>query len=73
MRMVIAAFLLFLMPTAANAYVGPGLGLGTIIVSLAIVLALVLLVVGFLWYPLKRLIRSKKAPADAHGTAETGD
>lgn len=45
---------------AARAYVGPGAGLGALAITLALVLGLVLLLVGLVWYPLKRLIRSKK-------------
>ncbi len=39
------------------AYVGPGAGLSAIGALLAIVLAVVVAVLGFVWYPIKRLMR----------------
>jgi hypothetical protein len=44
----------------ASAYIGPGVGLGTIAIIVAIGVAVVLLLVGFVWYPLKRLMRRGK-------------
>jgi hypothetical protein len=45
-----------LTPTAAQAYTGPGAGLTAIGSLLALVAALLLAIVGFVWYPLKRLV-----------------
>lgn len=47
--------LLCLAPSAAFAYVGPGAGLTAIGAALALVGAILLGIVGFFWYPLKRL------------------
>ena len=50
-------------PTLALAYIGPGLGSGAIAAVLGILGGVLLLLVGVLWYPLKRLIayiRKKK-------------
>lgn len=44
-------------PPLAAAYIGPGLGTGAIAAVLGAVLGLLMLVVGVVWYPLKRLIR----------------
>jgi len=66
MRSVFLAAALTLFPLGAQAYVGPGAGLGAIAITISVLLGLVLLVVGFLWYPLKRMIRSRK------GTSQTG-
>ena len=41
------------LPTIAFAYVGPGAGLSAIGTVLA-------LIVGFIWYPIKRLLRGKQ-------------
>ncbi|MEM8698822.1 MAG: hypothetical protein AAGF44_06595 [Pseudomonadota bacterium] len=54
---------LILMPDLALAYVGPGAGLGAIGTVLALVAAVVLAIVGFLWYPIKRMLKGKKKPA----------
>lgn len=51
--------------TPAQAYVGPGAGLGAIAATLALFAGLLLLIVGFLWYPLKRLLRRKKPASEA--------
>ncbi|WP_404406150.1 hypothetical protein [Pelagibacterium halotolerans] len=47
----------------AFAYVGPGAGLTAIGTMVAVLAALILALVGFIWYPLKRLMRRKR-PAD---------
>jgi hypothetical protein len=59
MRFFALAVTIACMPVAAQAYVGPGAGLGAIAVAVAVVLGLGLLIIGFLWYPLKRLLRGK--------------
>lgn len=54
---------------AADAYVGPGAGLSAIGVLLALIGAIALAIVGFVWYPLKRLFR--KAVPGKSGTDDT--
>jgi hypothetical protein len=49
--------ILFLSSTPAAAYIGPGAGLSAIGTVLALVATVCLAVVGFLWYPAKRLSR----------------
>ena len=44
-------------PSLAFAYLGPGLSTGVIATVLGIVLGLLMLLVGVIWYPLKRLIK----------------
>jgi hypothetical protein len=56
---------LFLLSTPAAAYIGPGAGAGAIGVLIAVVLGATLLVVGFLWYPLKRVMRRRRAVQNA--------
>ena len=49
----------------ASAYVGPGAGLSAIGSILAFFGVVFLIIVGFFWYPIKRLIarfRSQKSP-----------
>ena len=48
---------LLISPTAAFAYIGPGMGAGAIASVLGILFGVLLLLVGVIWYPLKRLIR----------------
>lgn len=53
------AFCLHAAPAAA--YIGPGLGTGTIAAVLGILAGILMLVVGALWYPLKRLVRKMRS------------
>jgi len=45
----------------AVAYIGPGAGLSAIGSLLALLGALILAIVGFIWYPVKRLMSNRKA------------
>jgi hypothetical protein len=49
-------------PTMAQAYIGPGMGLGAVTAVLGVLAALLLAVVGLIWYPLKRMIKRKRSP-----------
>ncbi len=54
-------------PSLAAAYIGPGLGMSAIGSFLALVGAVFLGILGFLWYPIKRVIkmfRAKPKPED---------
>ena len=50
-------------PTAANAYMGPGLGLGLISVALGFVGSIALGFFAILWYPVKRFLRRRRGAA----------
>lgn len=54
------AFLLLFMPLSAYAYIGPGLGAGTIGVVFGVLLAIILTFFAILWYPFKRLFKKLK-------------
>lgn len=65
---LLTAVLLLIAGDPAFAYVGPGAGITAIGTVLALVGAALLAVVGFVWYPVKRLIGRKRAthhPASA--------
>jgi hypothetical protein len=49
------------LPHPALAYVGPGAGLSAIGSLLALLAAVALALVGFVWYPAKRLLRRRAA------------
>ncbi len=59
--------------TPAAAYMGPGAGLTAIGTVLAVIAALLLALVGFVWYPLKRILRigrgNKAATAESDEAA----
>ena len=42
--------------TSADAYIGPGMGLGAIITILGIIGAVILSIVAIVYYPIKRLV-----------------
>ena len=52
-------------PSAVHAYIGPGAGLTAIATVAALVGAVLLGIVGFVWYPLKRRFGRKKSDADS--------
>lgn len=52
--MVIA--LLLVAPQNAGAYIGPGAGITAIGTVIAFIGAILLAIVGFVWYPIKRLL-----------------
>ena len=47
------------LPLTASAYVGPGAGLTVIGSALALIAGILFAIVGFVWYPIKRLFRKK--------------
>lgn len=47
------------LPDHALAYIGPGAGLGGIALAIALALGVLLLVMGLVWYPLKRLVKGR--------------
>ncbi len=62
MRLIVAAVAILLtVPGLAQAYVGPGLGLGAIVVILGILVSLGLAVFALVWYPLKRRRAQRQA------------
>lgn len=60
-------------PLIANAYIGPGAGLSALGSLLAVVLALLVAIIGFLWFPIKRLLKTLKGNTRNHGTLESND
>ncbi len=49
------------LPTTVFAYIGPGAGLSVIGTVLALIAAFFLAIVGFVWYPVRRMLRRKHA------------
>ena len=52
---------LLAMPLPAHAYIGPGAGLSALGSLVALVGGFFLLLAGFVWYPIKRTLRSRAA------------
>jgi hypothetical protein len=58
-----AAILAVLAAGPASAYIGPGAGIGAIGAAIALILGVLFVLVGFLWFPLKRLMRKRQSNA----------
>lgn len=58
-------FPLLVLAAPAHAYVGPGAGIGLLGTLAALVGAVILLLAGFIWYPVKRMMKRKKSHAGA--------
>ena len=50
---------LVLTPTLAQAYIGPGVGVGAITAVLGVLGAIFLALVGVIYYPIKRLLKKR--------------
>jgi hypothetical protein len=61
---------LLLVPDVAHAYIGPGVGISAIGSFFALVGAIIFAIVGFIWYPVKRLLRAVRRKRET-GKAET--
>ena len=45
------------------AYIGPGAGLGAVVVTIAVLLGAALLLIGLVWYPVKRRLKGRTTVA----------
>ncbi len=67
----LAAFIL-MTPSVAMAYVGPGAGLSMIGSLIAVVGALVLAIVGLVLFPLRMILKRRRATAPADTATPAG-
>ena len=56
----LSAISVVLFSSTSHAYVGPGAGLSAIGAFLALIATVAVAIFGFIWYPLKRIIRKRK-------------
>jgi hypothetical protein len=54
-------------PSTAEAYIGPGAGISVIGTIIAFLAAIVFAIVGFVWYPVKRLRAAMRAKRENGG------
>lgn len=65
MRTISQIVILLCFPISAHAYIGPGAGLSAIGSAFALAAVILLFIVGFLWYPIKRMLRGQDGEEDA--------
>jgi len=56
--------IIFSIPNLGYAYIGPGLGAGTIGIVIGIIASIFLALFAIFWYPIKRLLKRKKANSE---------
>ena len=57
---IIISILIIVFPNSGFAYLGPGTGVGVILGSIGILFAIIIALFGLIWFPIKRLLKSKK-------------
>lgn len=68
-----ATLIIGIAATGAQAYVGPGAGISAIGSFLALIGAVLLAIIGFVWFPVKRMIKRRRGEAEADGAANNND
>ena len=64
LNLVFGVFFLFLFvlyPLTAEAYLGPGLGVGTLGIVFGVLASIIMTFFAIIWYPVKRMIKKKQA------------
>lgn len=63
--LILAAAMVAMIAQPAEAYVGPGLGLGAIGVVIGLFMTLIMAAIAFVWMPVKRMLtRGKTASSE---------
>jgi nitrate reductase gamma subunit len=73
MPQLAAGLIVLLAPAVAYAYIGPGAGLTALGSLVALVGTVVLAVVGFVWFPIRRLMRARAARASGPSENRTSE
>ena len=60
---LIFAAAIFVPIDSAQAYVGPGLGVGALAVVLGVIVSVLLAIFAIVWYPFKRMLKKRKVSA----------
>jgi membrane protein implicated in regulation of membrane protease activity len=68
---IIAVCILLIFPVSVMAYLGPGAAVSSIGALLAAIAGIIVAILGFLWYPIRRLIRRlKKKSSNQEGDSK---
>ena len=71
MKLTSKVLLLIFLATPAFAYIGPGAGLGAVFTLGAVILGGLLLIMGFVWFPLKRALRKRRGGNQGRSETDT--
>lgn len=58
---ILSVVLTVFLPQTVFAYMGPGTGLSAIGSALALLAGIIIAILGFIWYPMKRILGKKKS------------
>jgi hypothetical protein len=59
-KTIISLLILILLPFHSYAYIGPGMTGGFLVATIGIIIGLVSLIIGIIYFPIKRFIKRKK-------------
>ncbi len=54
----------------AEAYIGPGMAVGTVALTLGLLIAFIMLIIGLIWYPIKRLRNTMRRDSQVNQRSE---
>lgn len=63
-KIIIITIVLNFFTSYVNAYIGPGVGGGAIMAILGFIVALLGVIIGLFWFPIKRLLKKTKEKKD---------
>ncbi len=66
---MVTLVMLLLQPLSVFAYIGPGAGISAIGSAIAFMGVILLLFIGFFWYPVKKFLHRNKAKAEEEEAA----
>ena len=67
-QLIPLASTIVLMPATAQAYIGPGMGLGLVASILGLVAVFFMVLMALIWFPLKRKLRQSREMRQARAT-----
>ena len=73
MRVVVTLLGLFGIQAVAHAYIGPGLGAGTIAVVLGFIGSIFLALLAVFYYPIKRMLKKRTKSSENERNKDPGD
>ena len=59
-KLVLINLIFILMTNTSYAYLGPGIGGGIIAATIGLVVAILIGLIGLIWFPLKKLFKKRK-------------